>query len=1049
MRPNSPSLTRILGVALAAALALAGCRAPFGLAGLAVPPAGSSGQIAHGPQVARTATLTLRVKWPERDFPGFRAASIPQTTNTLVVTVSGAGRQTVSDTFSRPAGPATEPVTHTLTIAEGTGLTIEVKAYREQAPVPVSAVPVAAGSVAGINALAGERVPVALTLTAAFAPKITSLGFNGAPTLQTLTITGENFGTGDMPVKVTFDGVEAAQGEVNRASDTSMQVKIPANARTGPLIVETDGIASPPDTVFWVMQNDLPDSPKIWVTYGEGATSISLRVGQSAPLVVQESKRYLFAGSKTEADFPDYAASKPVRKMEVSDATVGKMTGDTFEALGAGSVTVKARLGWVESNALAVTVSTGLRISTVAGSGGGAEAAANAGLFRPFGLAAAGGALVLSEWGNQRVRSLSGGAISPLAGVGSQGFTDGASTSAQFRYPAGIAADASGSVYLADRNNHAIRKIDQGSGTVATFVGNGSYGFGGDGYPAAEGRLDFPEGVCLTASGDVVIADTGNHKIRIVVAETGFRYGQQMEAGYLYTLAGWIKDPESGYVDSEIPAGARFSTPTGVAAAADGTIFVADSANGRIRRIDTTGAVTTVAGTGIAGSAGDGGPAVDAQFVRPTAVAVGPDGTVYVADRDGRRVRAFVPGGNISTMAGDGVVGSEGDGGLATAAHLTEPTGLAVTADALYIVDFGSDRVRSVALSGDDVGKISTIAQNAGSAPVDALAVPLKAPYGTAVGSGSFLVADSGNHLIRRVDLADGKATILMGVGSAGFNPPGDGADPLQARLNDPIWAIYDAAGNLFVSDAGNQRVRVLPAAGGTLFGVSVTAGLVQTIAGGGSTFSEGGAAVGNLLYLPGGMTFDRDGHLLIADTGSHRIVRVNKTTGFMTTAAGTGAPGFGGDGSDPVAALLDTPAGLATLADGAILIADGMNHRVRRIDPVSGKMQTVAGGGTDIAYGENVAAINAQLNVPTDIVPDGKGGFFFTDKLNHTVRQVSSAGTIVTVAGTPGSAGFSGDSGPALEAKLYLPAGLAIDAAGDLYVADSGNNRIRKLTRQ
>ena len=125
------------------------------------------------------------------------------------------------------------------------------------------------------------------------------------------------------------------------------------------------------------------------------------------------------------------------------------------------------------------------------------------------------------------------------------------------------------------------------------------------------------------------------------------------------------------------------------------------------------------------------------------------------------------------------------------------------------------------------------------------------------------------------------------------------------------------------------------------------------------------------------------------------------------------------------------------------------MNHRVRRIDPVSGKMQTVAGGGTDIAYGENVAAINAQLNVPTDIVPDGKGGFFFTDKLNHTVRQVSSAGTIVTVAGTPGSAGFSGDSGPALEAKLYLPAGLAIDAAGDLYVADSGNNRIRKLTRQ
>jgi len=350
-----------------------------------------------------------------------------------------------------------------------------------------------------------------------------------------------------------------------------------------------------------------------------------------------------------------------------------------------------------------------------------------------------------------------------------------------------------------------------------------------------------------------------------------------------------------------------------------------------------------------------------------------------------------------------------------------------------------------VALTGDDAGKISTAAGNNGSGAVDALMVSLGLPMGVAVGATGLVIADNSNNIVRQVSLSSGLAVPFIGIGTWGFG--GDGGDPAQALTKEPRFVRHDSDGNLYLAE--RNRVRVVPAADGTLFGVAVTAGKIQTIAGGGEiALNEGGAALGNLLVAPGGMAFQGTGKdLIVADAGQHRIFKVERATGKLTTLAGTGVPGYGGDDATATAAQLNTPQGLAILADGSLVIADSMNHRIRSIG-ADGKIRTAAGGGTDVAYGENVPAISAQLNVPWDVVDDGAGGFYLTDKANHAVRQVSAAGTIFTVAGTAKTGGFAGDGGPSLAAKLQDPAGLARDAGGNLYFADSGNGRVRKLLK-
>jgi YD repeat-containing protein len=327
---------------------------------------------------------------------------------------------------------------------------------------------------------------------------------------------------------------------------------------------------------------------------------------------------------------------------------------------------------------------------------------------------------------------------------------------------------------------------------------------------------------------------------------------------------------------------------------------------------------------------GDGGPATAAQLNAPHGVAVDAAGTLYIADTDNHRVRKVAPDGTISTIAGDGTPGFGGDGGPATRAQLREPHGVAVDAD------------------------------------------------------GNVYIADSDNHRIRMVSPA-GTITTVAGNGDPGFD--GDGGPAASANLNYPVGVAVDAAGVLWIADTDNFRVRKV-----------VPGDPVRTI----------------------------------------------------TTVAGTGSQGFSGDGGPATGADLENPWGVALDAAGNLYIADAgifvprENDRVRKVAP-DGIITTFAGSGTQGFAGDGDLATLAQLNYPAAVAVDGAGGVYVADRDNHRIRKVT-AGVISTVAGSD-EPGFGGDGGLATSASLLVPSGVAVNAAGDLFIADRGNHRIRKVS--
>ena len=305
------------------------------------------------------------------------------------------------------------------------------------------------------------------------------------------------------------------------------------------------------------------------------------------------------------------------------------------------------------------------------------------------------GNLYIAEWNNHRIRKVnSAGVISTVAGTGTAGFSGdgGAATSAQLNYPIGVALDGAGNLYIADRFNHRIRKVDA-AGVISTVAGDGTQdndgfgGFGGDGGAATAARLNLPAGVAVDGSGNLYISDWGNHRIRKVDAE-----------GVISTVAGSGRSGfgMGGYSgDGGVAVAARLNTPIGVAVDGSGNLYIADSNNYRIRKVDAAGVISSVAGTGRADFSGDGGPATEAYLRGPTGVALDRAGNLYIADWGNHRIRKVDSAGVISTVAGDGTRGAGGDGGPASAAQLNDPTGVALDrAGNLYIADWGNQRIR-------------------------------------------------------------------------------------------------------------------------------------------------------------------------------------------------------------------------------------------------------------------------------------------------------------------------------------------------------------------
>ena len=672
-------------------------------------------------------------------------------------------------------------------------------------------------------------------------------------------------------------------------------------------------------------------------------------------------------------------------------------------------------------------------ITTVAGVNRDGGLAINTPIFNAYGIAIdASGNIYFSDDGHISIRKVnaSTGILTTVAGNGTGGFGgDGsAATAANLFYQSGITLDALGNLYIADAGNNRIRKVNASTGIITTIAGNGTQGFGGDGSAAIAASLYFPTGVSLDASGNLYIADQSNHRIRKVNAITGI----------ISTVAGNGNIGFGG--DGISAASASLNYPTGVTIDSLGNLFIADNGNHRIRKVNAgTGIITTVAGNGTGGFGGDGAAATAAKLNNPISIALDTFGNLFIVDQYNNRIRKVnASTGIITTIAGNGTAGFGGDGSAATAAKLNNPNNVILDAlGNLYIVDKTNNRIRKVNAS---TGIITTIAGNGtegfGGDGAAATAAYLFGPAGVALDtSGNLYIADQSNHRIRKVNGNTGIITTIAGNGTYGFG--GDSSAATAAKLYNPSGITLDVSGNLYIADAGNHRIRK----------INASTGIITTVAGNGTAGwgGDGAAATAANLYYPTGVSMDVAGNLYIADY-YHRIRMVNASTGIITRVAGNGTAAFGGDGGIANSASLNSPYGLAFDASGNLYIADYGNHRIRKVDASNGIITTVAGNGTQGFGGDGGAATAASLNHPSGVRLDASGNLYIADKSNNRIRKVNAITGIITSIAGNGTGGFGGDGAAATAANLSNPFEVCLDASDNLYISDHSNHRLRKV---
>lgn len=317
-----------------------------------------------------------------------------------------------------------------------------------------------------------------------------------------------------------------------------------------------------------------------------------------------------------------------------------------------------------------------------------------------------------------------------------------------------------------------------------------------------------------------------------------------------------------------------------------------------------------------------------------------------------------------------------------------------------------------------------------------ATAAPLDYPGGVAKDSaGNIYIADTDNRRIRKI-APNGIISTVAGNGVSPAGTRGDGGLATDAQLNDPTGVAVDSSGNIFIADPADHRIRKVS-----------TDGTISTVAGTGTPGfgGDGGPATAAQLWAPRDVAVDSAGHLFIADFSNHRVRRID-TDGSISTVAGDGTAGFNSDGIPAMAARLNYPNGVALDTAGSLFIADKENHRVRKVAMDGSTISTVVGSGTAGFGGDGGSASAALLNSPTGVALDNAGNLFVVDHLNERIRKINlSTGTITTVAGA-GTCGFSGDGGPATEAEFCGSNGMAVDSRGNLYITDPANNRIRMV---
>ena len=688
-------------------------------------------------------------------------------------------------------------------------------------------------------------------------------------------------------------------------------------------------------------------------------------------------------------------------------------------------------------------------ITTVAGNGGATfagdrGAATSASLHLPYGLAFdASGNLFIADESNNRIRKVDTyGIITSIAGKGNATFSGdgGAATNASLNLPYGVEFDASGNLFIADRSNNRIRKVAT-NGIITTVAGGGS---GGDGGAATNAGLSTPSGVTFDASGNLFIAASGNNRIRKVATN-----------GIITTVAGGGSGGDGGAATN-----ASLSGPSGVAFDASSNLFIADTYNNRIRKVDTNGIITTVAGNGNATFAGDGGAATNASLSGPSGVTFDAFGNLFIADYSNNRIRKVDTNGIIITVAGKSGGSYTGDGGAATNASLNHPYGVGFDVSGnLFIADTFNNRIRKVLLYAGyptftlpnvnvtDAGNYTVVISSPSGSITSAVAtltvaapaIIAKQPTSQIVAVGSspaFSVAVAGSGpfgyewYIAATNLVQSGTNSTLTLPNVSTNNTGN----YTVVITNNYGSVTSQVARLTVAlppSMTTQPTSLTNLSGGTVsFSVAVTGigpftyqwqfngtnfqnNIITTVAGnGGYGYSgDGGAATNARLYDPPCITFNVSGDMFIADWQNNRIRKVN-TNGIITTVAGNGSSGNSGDGGVATNASLQYPTGLAFDAFGNLFIADQGNNSIRKVD-TNGIITTVVG----------------NLNYPQNVGFDAVGNLYIAGYSDNVVHRVDTNGIITTVI-----------------ANLNHPTGVTFDASGNMYISDCWNNRILKV---
>ncbi|MEI6715812.1 MAG: MBG domain-containing protein [Verrucomicrobiota bacterium] len=708
-----------------------------------------------------------------------------------------------------------------------------------------------------------------------------------------------------------------------------------------------------------------------------------------------------------------------------------------------------------------VTTLAGMPETSGSANGVGALAQFN----EPQGVAAdAAGTVYVADTANHTIRKVSAaGEVTTLAGIaGTAGSDDGAVASATFNQPQGVAVDSAGNVYVADTKNHVIRLITS-DGQVSTYAGmKGNAGWMDD--IGTSAQFNGPTGVAVDGNGNVYVADYDNRVIRKIAADRTVTtldgsfnspYGVAADkAGNVYVADRWdatikkikadgtvaVLAGSSGTTDGidGFGAAARFSEPRGVAVDGAGNVYVGTYWGRTIRVITPAGDVTSIAGRftddGVSDGAGQ-----NARFLRPVAVAVDPNGVVYVGDPELQTIRKIIPGAVLTgekgatytiasaTLANGGFyecVVSSGGGNETSAPALvvletvrisTQPTPTTVTKGTpaqLSVVASGSGALSYQWIKSSVVSTLTGTAGTSGAKNGAAASALFNGPTGVALaGNGDVYVTDTLNHVIRKITVAGEVSTYAGLEGVPGIvNGAASGA-----RFNKPLGLAFDSVGNLYVADNDNEVIRKITS-GGVVSTFAGTAGVKGSADGPGTSAAFDG---------PVGLSVDKSGNLFVTD-GDNSTIRKITPSGVVSTFAGT-AGNFGESDGLGTLASFRYPAGIAVDGDGNVYVGDSDNGTVRKISP-----------------GGNVTTLAGSAGGAVGVAVDASGSVYVTNLDGCTIRKITAAGVETTIAGDFGNAGSA--DGPGSIARFNEPRLITLDGAGNAYVADYRNHTIRKI---